>query len=333
MRNAESLPVKAREWDLIVCGGLNTDYLIRGPRLPRPGETVDGEEFLEAAGGKGGNQAVAAARLGARVGFVGCIGMDARGEALVRSLEAERIETSFVKRTRRASTGAALIMVGENGEKQIQVAPGANHWLLPSDLPAAKRLLAMARVVLLQFEVPMKTVLRMAELAREAGAMVVLDPAPAARMPKRLLKVVDVVRPNATEAQALTGVRVTDCRSARRAARKLLTQGPKLAATQAGEEGDLLVWETGEALFPRLKVKSVDATGAGDAFAAALAVGLAEGRSYVEAGLLANAAAALATTRFGAQPAMPWRAEVIQFLKRLGRRKEAESFERGRKKK
>jgi ribokinase len=319
--------MKREGLDVLVVGGLNTDYLVRGPRLPCAGETVDGDEFMEAPGGKGANQAVAAARLGARVGFIGSIGNDARGEALVKSLRAEGIDTGYVKRTNRAATGVALIMVGEGGEKTIQVAPGANRYLLPSDVAAARAWLAQARVVLLQFEVPMKTVLRTIQLARKGRALVVLDPAPAAAAPKALLKLVDVIRPNNSEARALTGVKVRDCRTARRAAKKLLEQGPRLAAIQAGEEGDLLLWRGGEALFPPLRVKSVDATGAGDAFAAALAVALGEGRSFAEAGLLANAAAALATTRFGAQPSMPTRGEVIQFLRRIGRRKEATSFE------
>jgi ribokinase len=149
-------------------------------------------------------------------------------------------------------------------------------------------------------------------------------------MPKDLLKWVDVIRPNASEAEVLTGVRVRDRGSARKAAKKLLDQGARLAATQAGDSGDLLVWRDGEAFFPRLKVRSVDATGAGDAFAAGLAVALSEGRSFVEAGLLANAAAALATTKLGAQPALPYRAEVVQFLKRMERRTEATSLERMR---
>src|SRR3954464_13440669 len=286
-----------KSWDVVVVGGLNTDFLVRGSRLPRPGETLDGEEFMKAAGGKGANQAVAAARLGARVAFVGCIGKDARGVGLVKGLKAEGVHTGFVKKTARVATGAALIMVGEGGEKLIYVAPGSNRHLDPSDVTAAGSLLARARVLLIQFEVPMNTVLHTVKLARKSGALVVLDPAPAATMPKGLLKLVDVIRPNASEAEALTGVRVRDRGSARKAAKKLLEQGARLAATQAGDSGDLLVWRDGEAFFPRRQVKSVDATGAGDAFAAGLAVALAEGRSFVEAGLLANAAAALATTK------------------------------------
>ncbi|MDB6034310.1 MAG: ribokinase [Verrucomicrobiales bacterium] len=305
-----------KSYDVVVIGGINTDYLVRGTRLPRAGETVDGKEFLEAPGGKGANQAVAAARLGARVAFAGCVGNDARGTALLRGLKAEGIHTAGATRASKAPTGVALIMVEAGGEKQILVAPGANHALSVTDLEKAKRLLGSTRVLLIQFEVPMKATLWAARLARAAGACVVLDPAPPAQASRDLLSLVDVVRPNASEAEALTGLKVKDVRSARRAAEKLLAQGIKLVATQAGDEGDLLVWNGGEKLLPRIKVKSVDATGAGDAFAAGLAVALAEGQSYEAAGALANAAAALATTKFGAQPAMPFRREVERLMKR-----------------
>jgi ribokinase len=265
---------------------------------------------LEAAGGKGANQAVAAARLGARVAFIGCVGIDLRGTALLRNLRAEGISVVAATRIAEVATGVALIMVGAGGEKQIFVAPGANHALTPADVDKAKRVLQDTRVLMIQFEVPVQTTLRAARIAKAAGACVVLDPAPPAEAPRGLLSLVDVVRPNASEAKALTGLQVIDARSARRAAKKLFSFGIKLVAMQAGDEGDMLIWKEGEVLLPRLNVKSVDATGAGDAFAAGLAVALAEGLSYPAAGALANAAAALATTKFGAQPAMPSRREV-----------------------
>ncbi|HUR46644.1 MAG TPA: ribokinase [Candidatus Saccharimonadales bacterium] len=312
-----------RRWDVAVVGGLNTDFLVRGRRLPCPGETVDGEQFMEAAGGKGGNQAVAAARLGAKVGFIGCVGRDAKGASLVQSLRAERINVRHIKKSKRAETGAAIIMVGEGGEKQIQVAPGANAFLLPGDLRDAEEMLTNSRVVVLQLEVPMRTVVRAAQLARKGGAMVILDPAPPTRLPRELLRAVDVIRPNRSEAESLTNVRVKDISSARKAAYKLLHAGLRLVATEAGAEGDLLVWKGGDLLLPRLRLRSVDATGAGDAFVAALAVALAYEASYVQAGIIANAAAALATTKFGAQCSMPRLDEVIQCLSKTGRRKEA----------
>lgn len=306
---------KGKTYDVVVVGGINTDYLVKGPQLPGPGETRDGEDFLEAPGGKGANQAVAAARLGARVAFIGCVGKDVRGTALLRGLKAEKIHIQAACTKPGVPTGVALIMVGAGGEKQIFVAPGANHELLPRDIERARNVLCSAKVLLLQFEIPIQSTLAAAKLAKAAGACIVLDPAPPSKPPRELLALVDVIRPNASEMEALTGIKVKDAPSARRAAKKLFSHGTKLVATEAGEQGDLLLWEGGEKSLPRLKVKSVDATGAGDAFAAGLAVALAEGKSFEEAGRWANAAGALATTRFGAQPAMPRRREVEKILR------------------
>lgn len=302
------------KYDVVVLGGANTDYLVRGKRLPKPGETVNGHEFLIAGGGKGANQAVAAARLGARVAFVGCLGRDARGNDLEALLRAEGINTERLCRDPKAPTGAALVMVEASGEKQIFCAPGANHKVTASQMRSAASLIRQTRVLLMQFEIPMSTVLAAAKIAHGAGVRIVLDPAPAAKPPAALLKLIDVIRPNSSEAQALTGVPVDDLQSARRAAKKLLEHGLRAVAIQAGTAGDLIVWHDGERRVPRLKVKTVDATGAGDAFAAGFSVALAEGRSYAEAGAFANAAAALATTKIGAMPAMPRRDEVRRLL-------------------
>ena len=302
------------KYDVVVVGGANTDFLVRGGCLPKPGETVDGQEFLIAGGGKGANQAVAAARLGARVAFIACLGRDDRGDELEKLLRAERIDCKHVYRDAKASTGAALVMVDESGEKQITCAPGANHKLTPSRIREAASVIRNARVLLMQFEVPMPTVLAAAKIAHAARVRIVLDPAPPAKAPATLLKLIDVIRPNASEAEALTGIKVADAKSARRAAQKLFTLGVKVVALQAGDKGDLIVWRDGEKLLPRLKVKTLDATGAGDAFAAGFSVALAEGRSYPEAAAFANAAAALATTKVGAMPAMPRRAHVLKLL-------------------
>jgi ribokinase len=183
-----------------------------------------------------------------------------------------------------------------------------------------------AKVLLMQFEVPMKTVVEASKIAAKSRVPIVLDPAPARKAPRELLRRVTVIRPNSAEAQALTGVEVCDVESARKAARKLRKAGAEVVVTQAGDAGDLLVWDSGEACFGRLPVKAVDATGAGDAFAAALAVALAEQRSWQEAGAFANAAAALATMKFGAQPAMPRRDDVLRLMRRSGRTREAEAF-------
>ncbi|HEY0455710.1 MAG TPA: ribokinase [Verrucomicrobiae bacterium] len=322
----------SRHFDVVVAGGANTDYLIKGPQLPQPGQTIDGTVFLQAPGGKGANQAVAAARLGAKVAFVGCLGNDRNGANLLRGLRAEGIHTSAVKRTDQASSGAALIMVDAQGEKMISCAPGANHHLNPKDISRAEALLRQTRVLLIQFEIPLPSVILAAQIAQSAGALVVLDPAPAKLVSQKLLRLVHLIRPNSTEAAALTGVTVIDLPSARRAAKKLFSLGVHAVATQAGDEGDVIFWPGEEAFFPRMNVKSIDATGAGDAFAAALAVALAEGRSLAQAGALANAAAALATTRLGAQPAMPHRSEVLALLVKSGRRQDAIDLRRNSRK-
>jgi ribokinase len=318
---------------VVVVGGANTDYLVRGPRLPKPGETVQGDVFEPTdAGGKGANQAVAAVRLGARVAFVGRVGADSRGEALLRRLNAEGVIVDHVAIDKRAATGVALIGVDEGGEKQILVAPGANLRLSASDVKRARSLLQNARILLLQFEVPMKANLAAARLAHRTGVPVVLDPAPPGRAPNALLRLVSVIRPNEHEAEALTGVKVSSRASARKAANRLLAHGIRATVIAAGADGNLVVWRNGrgrykELWLPKLPVKTIDATGAGDAFAAGLAVALAENHSMTEAAVFANAAAALTTTKLGAQPALPKRGTVLGLLRRSGSKKVAKRFQ------
>lgn len=331
---------------VIVIGGANTDFLIRAARLPRPGETVNGEEFDHAeAGGKGANQAVAAARLGGRVTFVGRVGTDDRGRALLRRLKAEGIDVRHVVRDARSHTGVAQISVDASGEKQILVSPGANQRLSAADVrrPTVARAIASADILILQFEVPLAASLAAARIAHRAGVPIVLDPAPAlaiGNLPSAiehqlfaLLRTVAVLRANEHEAEALTGIRVTNRQTAQKAAEHLLAKFGLHAVIIAAGKGNLAVWrETASettrksssaiplrsTYLPRLHVKAVDATGAGDAFAAALAVSLAEGHPVAEAATVANAAAALATTKIGAQPALPTRTAVSKFLRRPG---------------
>lgn len=303
--------------DVVVVGGANWDYLVRGPQLPTPGGTVQGSEFQQAPGGKGANQAVAAARLGARTAFVGRVGADSCGELVIERLAAEGVDVTYVVRDRQAATGVAVIQVDQHGEKQILTAPGANLRFGVGDIEAAAPMIRRARVLLTQLEAPVDTAMAAAQLARECGIRVVLDPAPPAAVPNELLALVDVVRPNAAEAEALTGVSVRDAESARHAAERLLARGAGAAIVAAGDGGDLLVWPAGAAWFPHLHVDSIDSTGAGDAFAAAIATGLAEGMLLPEAAQLASATAALTTTRLGAQAALPHRSEVAALLSRL----------------
>jgi ribokinase len=302
------------ECHVVVVGGVNTDYLVKGERLPQRGETLQGDVFQEGLGGKGANQAVAAVRLGCRAGLIARVGGDERGARMLAQLAAEGVDVASVRRDPDAVTGAALIFVDRSGEKQILTALGANRRLTEKDVDAAKETIVSTKVLLAQLEVPIPVVGLALRLARAAGARTVLDPAPAVPLSDEILRLVDVIRPNASEAETLTGVAVRDQPSAQRAARVLLNRGVGAVVVQAGEGGDLLVTGSEERFLPRLPVERVDATGAGDAFAAALAVGLAEERPLSEAAALGNAAAALATTKLGAQAGLPHRQAVLELL-------------------
>ncbi len=303
-------------YDVVVVGKANIDYLVRGPRLPGPGQSVNGDAFQEAAGGKGANQAVAAARLGARVALVARVGRDSRGDVVLARLHDENVDTRFVTRDPREPTGVALCQVGASGEKQILSASGANARLTAALVREAAPALTSARVVLCQLGVPLEAVEEAVRIARSVRVLVMLDPGPPAPLPNGLLAQLDVIRPNASEAQILTGIRVRDRNGAREAARDLLRRGVKTAVVQAGDDGDMALWRDRELWLPRFEVKRVDATGAGDAFASALAVCLAQGKPLEEAGPFASAAAALATTHLGAQASLPMREAVLQLLAR-----------------
>lgn len=304
------------KWDIVVLGGANMDYLVRGERLPKPGETVKGDLFQEAPGGKGANQAVAATRLGARVALVARLGTDRRGKEVMKQLKEEGLVTKFIVRDDTKHTGVALVMVGEGGEKQILTAPGVNRELSVDQVRRAASAIQSAKILLTQLEVPPEALLLAARLAHEAGAKVVLDPSPPVSLPDELIRLVSLVKPNAREAEALTGVESRDRQSAREAAKRLLKRGVGAVAVQAGDEGNLIVTSEQEYWFPKIPVQGIDATGAGDAFAAALAVGLLEERPWPEIGALASAAAALKTTRLGAQAGLPRRDEVSKLLKK-----------------
>jgi ribokinase len=272
---------------------------------------VQGDLINDAPGGKGANQAVAAARLGAHVAFVGRIGQDERGDRVLAAFQREQVDTKHVIRDATAPTGVALVQVDESGEKQILAVGGANSGLTNDDVRAAAKLITKAKVLLLQLEVPLEAVRTAARLAHAAGVKVVLDPAPPLRLPDDLLRFVDVIKPNSGEARVLTGHEVKDRKSARKAAAQLLACGISAVTVTAGETGTLAAWNGDELWLPRLPVTSIDATGAGDAFAAALGVALAEGQPFAHACAFANAAAALATTIVGAQAAMPSRDAVL----------------------
>jgi len=302
---------------ITVVGSLNTDLVIRAPHLPSPGETVTGGEFATFPGGKGANQAVAAARLGARVALVGCVGGDDFGRRLIDGLRRDGVDVTHVRPAEGSASGTALITVGPGGQNTIVVAPGANSKLTPDDVARAERLIEESAVLLLQLEVPMETVLAAVRLASAHGVRVVLDPAPAPSgpLPPDLLKLVDVINPNETEARALTGVTVTDEQEAGVAATRLLAQGVRAVVIKLGARGAFVHDGGRTAVVPGIRVDAIDATAAGDAFAGALAVGLAKEKDLIDAVHFANAAGALSVTRRGAQPSMPLRAEVDAFAR------------------
>ena len=293
-----------------VLGSLNMDLVVKAARLPRVGETVSGGAFATFAGGKGANQAVAASRLGAEVTMVGRVGADAFGRQLVRALAEDRIETSHVREDPGAATGVAFIGVDAEGRNMLMVAPGANHRVRPEDADAAEAAIAGARVLLLQLEVPTDAVLRAAAIARTAGAVVCLDPAPAAPLAAGVYRSVDVITPNELEAQALTGVEIRSIADAEHAAVILRERGPKTVVVKLGAGGAFYLAAAGRAHVPAVNARAVDTTAAGDAFAAALGVALGEGRAPDDAVAFATHAAGIKVTRMGAQAGMPGRAEV-----------------------
>lgn len=312
---ADPLPNVRHVLRVCVVGSLNVDLVVKVPRLPAVGETVTGGVFATFPGGKGANQAVAAARLGARAFMVGRVGEDDFGRRARAALEREGVDVAFVRSDPEAATGVALIGVDPQGRNLILVAPGANARVSPDDVERAGEVIRSASLLLLQLEIPMETVRRAAEIAHEAGVRVVLDPAPAAPLPEALYPLVDVINPNEIEARALTGLPVGSVEEAVRAAEVLQGRGARAAVVKLGEHGAVYASAEARGHVPAFDVPAQDTTAAGDAFAAALGVGLAEGKPLVDAVRFANAAAALKVTRMGAQ-SMPTRSEVEALLAR-----------------
>ncbi len=297
-----------------VVGSLNMDLVARAPRIPQPGETIIGGDFHTVPGGKGANQAVAAARLGAQVSMVGRVGRDAFAGPLLDNLAAAGVGHTFVTQDPEAATGVALIVVDDTGQNSIVVASGANVRLSPADVDTAEAAIAAAAALLLQLESPLETVTRAAEVARAHGVTVVLNPAPARPLSAALLSLVDVLIPNESETALLTGMPVGDQAEAGAAAVALRESGVGTVILTLGERGALLARAGGTELFPAFDVTPVDTTAAGDAFVGGFAVALAEGRSPAEAVRWGNAAGALATTKLGAQPSLPTRQAVETLL-------------------
>jgi len=305
---------------IVVVGSSNTDMVVKGDRLPAPGETVVGGSFVMAAGGKGANQAVAAARLGAGVTFVAKVGADVFGDQAIAGYRKEGIVTDFILRDPDHHTGVALILVDDKGENLISVASGANHHLEPRDVEKAAERIRTADVVVVQLEIPMDAVACAARLASEVGVPVILDPAPAPAGPldSDLLRHIAYLKPNATEAERLTGVRVEDEATARKAADKLRAGGVRDTIITLGAKGAFWLGPMGSGFLPGFRVEALDSTAAGDAFSGGLACGLARRLPLEESVRYASLVGALSVTRLGAQPSLPTGEEVRRFAAGLG---------------
>ncbi len=277
-----------RARSIVVVGSSNTDMIIRVPRIPRAGETLLGGEFLTAAGGKGANQAVGAARAGGKVAFIARVGRDAFGDQAIAGLLRDGIDVSRVFRDKLTPSGVALIFVAQDGENSIAVAGGANAKLSPSDVKKAAGVIRSAGLLVAQLETPLATVTAAVELAVKAGVPVILNPAPARPLPNSLLERISILTPNETEAELLTGIKVTDAAAAAKACSKLRSRGVGIVILTLGERGAFLADANGQRLVPGFKVKTVDSTAAGDIFNGALSVALAEGKAVFDAVRFAN---------------------------------------------
>ncbi|MEN8143625.1 MAG: ribokinase [Gemmatimonadota bacterium] len=301
----------ARRSKIVVVGSSNTDFVVRVPDIPSPGETVLGSTFATVAGGKGANQAVAAARLGAAVTFVARVGSDAWGDAALQACAAEGINTEYMVRDPETPSGVALIAVDDRGENAIAVATGANGRLSSADVEAALPAIREADVLVLQLETPLDAVTRAAELGASEGARVILNPAPASGpLDGELLRSVSVLTPNLGEAAVLSGRPPGGSEEARSAARHLRAHGAANVLITMGERGVLLEGEEASGEIEAPSVQATDTTAAGDAFTGALAVALGEGRALLDAARFAVQAAAVSVTRPGAQPSLPTREDV-----------------------
>ncbi len=301
---------------IVVVGSLNMDLVVRVPHMPVPGETILGDNFQTIPGGKGANQAVAAARMGAQVTMIGCVGNDDFGKTLVDNLAKENIDVSNISVDPDAATGIALITVDKSGQNSIVVASGANMTLTPKDIRTAWQKLEAVDVVVMPLEVSLDCIEEAATLAKKSDIKVVLNPAPAQNLSDQLLGKVDVLVPNESETALLTDIDVNSLDQAKIAAQKLQSKGIDTVILTLGERGAMLIEKGAEAqVYPSFPADVVDTTAAGDAFVATLSVGISSGVPLEDAIRQANAAGALAVSKMGAQPSLPTQAEVRQFIK------------------
>ena len=297
--------------DILVVGSLNADLVVRTPRFPQPGETISGEDLQVIPGGKGGNQAVAAARLGSSVSMLGRVGKDNFGGFLFDNLKQNNVNTAFIHRDD-ASTGTAIIIVDSNGQNSIVLSTGANGKVSSADVDAAS--FSDYKLLLLQLEIPIPTVLSAAKRAHKNGLRVILNPAPAKQLPEELIALADFLIPNETELNLLTGLPVNDLNSAEQAARTLLERGVKNVIVTLGSKGALIVTNEQVSPIESFKVDVVDTTAAGDAFIGGFATALLQDKLLEESVRYGCACGALAATKFGAQPSLPTKEEVANFI-------------------
>ena len=307
-----------RDKSIVVIGSSNTDMVVKTSHIPAGGETVLGGDFFMNAGGKGANQAVAAARYGNRVVFIAKTGDDLFGAKARETLQKDGIVTDYVFLDKEHPSGVALITIDKDAENCIVVASGANMHLCAADIDAAAEEIRTANVVLMQLECPIETVEYAARMATEAGVPVILNPAPAPAEPLReeLLRNLYLITPNRSEASRISGIEVKDMESAQRAAKAIYDMGPRNVIITLGAEGSLIYDGQMFMRVEAIRVKAVDTTAAGDTYNGVLASVIAEGRSLIEAANEANRASAISVTRMGAQPAAPTRKEIEEMKKR-----------------
>lgn len=303
---------------IVVFGSINMDLTAYVPKLPLPGETLLGDSYITVPGGKGNNQAVAAARLGAAVQFVGRVGDDIFGKQVLKIVAAENVDVSPVAVDTEKGTGLAVISVDKNAENAITVISGANWTLGNSDVARAEQCLDGAAALMLQIEVPLEASLHIAEIAHQRNVKVIFDPAPAVSLPDKAYQVIDFITPNETETEVLVGIKPQNESEAKQAAAILHQRGVKNVIIKMGAKGVYYDTGTDQGFVKPYHVKSIDSVAAGDAFNAGLTVALAEGKDIKEAVRWGAAAGAIATTRKGALPAMPHREELLHLIAQQG---------------
>lgn len=299
---------------LTVIGSINVDHILNLEYFPHPGQTLNAKDYQIAFGGKGANQAVAASRSGANTCFIACVGDDALGHEVKQQLEQDNIDTQAIRVIEKQATGVALIFVNQHAENFIGIHAGANACLDIEYIDQHADLIKKSQAILLQLETPLPTILHAAKIAQKAGVQVILNPAPACELPEELLRLVDIITPNETEALNLTNIIIHDEHDAEKAACVLHQKGIKTVLITMGSRG---VWlsEYGKGqLISSFKVNAIDTIAAGDTFNGAFVTALLEGQTNQQAARFANAAAAIAVTRSGAQPSVPWREEIDAFL-------------------